>query len=370
MKKQSIVLASILKPVDDTRMLEKMGQSLAATGQWHVHIIGYTATPVAPNPDINFYMLGKYSRISWARVLAPFSVFAKFLALKPKVIIIGTHELLITAVLYKILSGAKLIYDIRENYYLNIISTNAFPLGLCHLIAWEVRLREWLTAPFVNRFVLAEKTYSIELPFLGNRFSIIENKCKLPQGFKRSSVPSGIKLLFSGSIDESTGVFEAIELAKQMHQANPSVKLTLIGYCALLSIRKRIMQAIEGHTFITVIGLTSLVPHSQILEEISAATAGLIFYPPSNHNQNRIPTKLFEYMACRLPIIYDEGATWKNLVINNQGGLAIDYKNPNSHLILNRLIEDRFYIKPTEELTWQSEEGRFLEVVNVSCYRY
>ena len=41
MKKQRIVLASVLKPVDDTRMFEKIGKSLAREPKYEISIYGY-----------------------------------------------------------------------------------------------------------------------------------------------------------------------------------------------------------------------------------------------------------------------------------------------------------------------------------------
>lgn len=41
MKKRRIVLASILKPVDDTRMTEKLGATLAQVEGNEVYVIGY-----------------------------------------------------------------------------------------------------------------------------------------------------------------------------------------------------------------------------------------------------------------------------------------------------------------------------------------
>jgi glycosyltransferase involved in cell wall biosynthesis len=365
MKKQSIVIASILKPVDDTRMFEKMGQSLASN-DWHVHIIGYPTKKTLSFPNITFHSLRNFTRISIGRVRAPFSVFKKLLAIKPTVVIIGTHELLVTAAIYKIIFKARLIYDVRENYFLNILSTHAFPKGIRHAIAFEVRFREWLTSPFISHYLLAEKSYKDELPFIGKKSIVIENKCKVPPNFKRAPPENGIRLLFSGTLDESTGIFETIELVKKMRCINPEVTLTIIGHCALPLSRKKILLATETCPFISVIGLDTLVPHSKIIEEIASTSAGIIFYPKSRHNQNCVPTKLFEYLAFGLPFIYDEDASWKHLADKSPHSIPIDFRSPNVADILKRLSEKTAVTEPAGDMTWQSEEGKFLGVLN-SC---
>lgn len=362
MKKQAIVIASVLKPVNDTRMFEKMGRSLAKTNQWQVYIIGFGETTSSGEPNITFQPLGSFSRISFRRIFAAIKVLSGLVRLKPDSIIVTTHELLLAALLYKLFTGAQVYYDIQENYFLNIRHTNAFPPWIRSPLAGGVRLLERVCAPFIKRFILAEKCYATELPFIDDRYTIVENKCQLPEWFKRKPDPDNIKLIFSGTIDVSTGVFEAIEVAKQLNAIDPSVHLHIIGYCARAEIRQQVLNAIVGLPFISTEGLDRLVDHKKILEELSQAHAGLINYPDQPHTQNRIPTKYYEYSACQLPIIYGHQARWGGLAMNVEAGLAIDFRNPNAKAILKDLKEKSFYSRPSTSSLWEIEENAFLTV--------
>jgi len=366
MKKQSIVIASILKPVDDTRMYEKMGQSLAATGQWQVHIIGFGERMSASEPDLVFHTLGVFPRISLARLLAPIKTLRKLFQIKPAIIVANTHELLSVSAIYRIFTGAKIFYDIRENYYLNIRNTNAFPFGIRFLISVFVRCMEWITSFFIHHFILAEKNYATELPFIGKKFTFVENKCKRPTEFKRNPVNDETRLLFTGTLDESTGIFEAIGLVKKLNALNPNVKLKIIGYCARPDVRKKILEATSSCSFITITGLGHLVEHKKIFDEISQATAGLIYYPPSPHTRHCTPTKLYEYLCCQLPIVYDLKTDWPSLITKCEGGIAIDFANPDLKEILKLLTEKKFYIHESGDASWQGEEERFLKTIEAS----
>src|SRR6478609_12121995 len=110
MKKRRIVLASILKPVNETRMFEKMGTTLANTGDYEVFIIGSPETVKTEYPNIRFSELSYFPRISLKRLIAPWKVFRKLQSIKPELVIIGTHELLVVAMLYRLTSSAKIIY--------------------------------------------------------------------------------------------------------------------------------------------------------------------------------------------------------------------------------------------------------------------
>lgn len=358
-KKPSIVIASILKPANDTRMFEKMAKSLIATGKWDVTIIGYGNT--FDLGEINMHSLGEFKRISFDRILAHLKALKFITRVKPKILIITTHELLNVAVTYKFFYGCKIYYDIQENYLLNLTSTSTFPPLIKYGIAYWVRFKEWLSKPFIHHYFLAEKSYVSELSFIGKKFSVIENRCWLPENFHRKSGTSGkLKILFTGTIDDSTGIWESIELCRKMFLLNDKVELRIIGYCAIECTRKLLLKEIQNHPFISFVGLDKLVSHEIILEEISGASAGIVYYPPSKHNKDRIPTKVYEYLACQLPVILDASASWKDLVISNQAGIAVNFQNSDAVLLLKRLQESTFYTKPVAESLWNSVEQAFL----------
>ena len=47
-KKSTVVIASVLKPVDDSRMYEKIGLTLAESGRYDVHVIGCAERKLYP----------------------------------------------------------------------------------------------------------------------------------------------------------------------------------------------------------------------------------------------------------------------------------------------------------------------------------
>ena len=125
-EKKKIVLASVLKPVNEIRMFSKIATSLAKAS-YDVSIIGYQPTGAFPKTPIHLYPIGIFHRLSIKRVFAPFHIFKHWLALKPDILIVSTHELLFWGVLTRLFLRTRVIYDVQENYYLNILHTSAFP---------------------------------------------------------------------------------------------------------------------------------------------------------------------------------------------------------------------------------------------------
>lgn len=365
MKKRRIVLASILKPVDDTRMFEKIGTSLSKVSDYEIFIIGYPGKGDSKSHQrIIQIPLKSFNRISLGRLWAPWQIMKIIYKVKPELLIVNTHELLIVGVLNRIFFGTQIIYDIRENYWRNILHTKVFPVPFRPFLAAWVRLKEILTAPFFHAFFLAEKTYVKELGFLRNRHIILENKMVVPDGFKRSVSGEKIRLLFSGTLAASTGVFEAITLAKKLHQVDSKTELTIIGFCALPSTLTEIKKEIAGLAFITLIGGDRLVPHDKILEAIGVSDFGIICYRQSHHIENRIPTKLYEYLACRLPIILHMQGPLVEICMPYSAALAVDFRNIQPAELLTKMNSTHFYSSEPVNVTWASEEPRLLKKVS------
>jgi glycosyltransferase involved in cell wall biosynthesis len=363
--KRKILFASVLKPIDDTRMFEKLGMSLNKAGGHEVFIVGYPSKEEPQETDsLYFFQHKRFDRISFQRLIVPFKVLKICYQVKPEVLIVNSSELLIVSVLNRILFGTKIIYDIQENYWRNILQTNAFPKLLRPFLASWVRLNEKATSPLFHWNLLAEKGYEKELNFLGKKYTVLENKLKLPIDFKRKPIPQKTTLLFSGTLAKSTGIFEAIELAKSLHRLDSTIELSIIGYCSLPLILSDIKAAIKNHSFITLLGGDTLVPHHEILEAIATADFGLIAYRISPHLENSTPTKLYEYLGCQLPILLQAHRPWVEMCKPYQASINIEYSNPDAERIIQQMRSSSFYTSPPSDVTWESEEIKLLNVID------
>ncbi len=381
-KKRRIVLASILKPVDDTRMLGKMGISLAQSGQYEVIIVGYPTSSIPSFPAVQFISSKAFPRISYKRVLAKWNVFLKVWKLKPDILIFNTHELLWPALLLKICLGTTIVYDVRENYYRNILHSGSFPLFVRWPLAFLVRFKEKLLAPSIDHFFLAEKAYEAEFRFHRSGWTVIENKGLTPalsggeggmqplsEGedssplLRRRVGGEALRLLFSGTLAESTGVFQAIAVAKELHRLDKSITLKIIGYAALKSTLEKIQNEIKENEYICLIGGNQLIPHHYILEAIHNADAGIISYPRSHHTKNSHPTKLFEYLSAQLPIVLERHWPWAEQYLQYQPFIFFDFSKPDYPTLLHELKTKQCYPRAPEDVTWASEQPKFLAIM-------
>ncbi|GAA0190398.1 hypothetical protein GCM10009122_51940 [Fulvivirga kasyanovii] len=350
-------------------MYEKLGLSLGQTNKYEINIIGFYVKKLPKAGNIKFHPLFKFKRLNISRLVAPLKCFKKYLQLKPKLIIINTHELLIVTILYKILFGTKIIYDIRENYFRNILYTNSFPYILRPLIAGYVRSKEYLSRLFFDHYFLAERQYEKEFSFSRGKSTIIENKYKpidlKTEDKKKTRNTPEINLIFTGTIAESTGVFECINFAKKLHKKDPSVRLKIVGYCSISATLNWLKKTIEHTDFIELEGGEKLVAHNKVLQAIREADFGVIYYPWNRSTMNTMPTKLFEYLGNQLPILLQNHQPWTELCSHYNAAVTINSESFNAEVILEKMKSKKFYtITPKEEILWISEEKKVLEIIS------
>ena len=95
-----IVVASVLKPVDDVRLYEKFALSLGQTNKYDINIIGFSTKNTPSQSNIKYYPIFKFRRMSIHRVLAPINYWICLRKLQPDLIIVTTAELLPVSCIY------------------------------------------------------------------------------------------------------------------------------------------------------------------------------------------------------------------------------------------------------------------------------
>ncbi len=365
MNKTKLLIASTLKPIDDSRMYEKFGVSLVKTNEYEVNIIGFASKNTLTHDSIHFYPHGPFGRMSFDRITSSLKTLKTYIKVKPQIIICNTHELLIVTSIYRILFGGRIIYDVRENYVKNIRNTNVFNPILRPFLAAYVRAKELITKPLFDGFILAERVYTKQLGFVPTHKSIvIENKFMPVEVAESESKTNSenIVLLYSGTISASNGIFEAIEITDQLHQIDSSIRLRIIGYCALRKDLKKLQEAITGKEYIELIGGDFLVPHHQIIQEIKKADFGFVLKKPNNGvNDDKLLTRLFEYSANRLPMIILDNPTWVRFCKEYDAALAINPSQLNPAHLLELMKNSKFYtVGQPEDSLWSTEEHKLI----------
>ncbi|MEM7108516.1 MAG: hypothetical protein AAF519_09850 [Bacteroidota bacterium] len=365
MSKTKVVLASVLKPVDDSRTYEKIGYSLSQTKKYDVNIIGFEAKNIDHIlPNINLYPAFNFDRLSFKRVTAQITCWKHYLKCRPDIIIFNTHELILVSIIYKIVFGVKICYDVRENYYRNIKYGKSFPTLLKVLLAGYVRAKEYLSRHWIDHYFVAEKNYEKEFIFTLGKSTVIQNKFQNLYGIKKATKRGYTQLIFTGTLGETTGIFQAIDFAKAMHKIEPTIRLRIIGRAAQKSTLNKIKKQIQHSPWISLVGGESLVSHRQIIKAISTADIGLICYPKNKSTLGSIPTKLYEYLALELPILLQRNPLWEEVCHPYNASLNIDFSTVDHKYLWLQIKTHKFYTSaPGLEVKWASEAVKLTEAL-------
>ncbi|TYZ06338.1 glycosyltransferase family 4 protein [Hymenobacter lutimineralis] len=376
---KTILLASVLKPVDDTRMYGKFARTLVGQPDVSVHVAGRSGPGHLPAPSgaIQQHSLFCGSRLSWARVRAQARYWDLLRRLHPTLVVVHAPELLPLTVLWQALGRKRqFLYDVRENYALNIRTQGVYPAWLRRFLAATVRGLENLAAARAAGVLLAEKSYAEELPFATPAHTLVlENKYQpapstVPAIAPRPWQPGQpLELLYSGTISELNGALDAIALAKALYQVWPQVRLTIIGFCQQPAFLLRLQQAIaEASDFVTLIGGAQPVPHAQILTTITRSHVGLLPYQEHPSTWRCIPTKLFEYLANGLPVLLPPNPAWVALVRQHHAGLTIDFRDlspASMRMLATRLQAGGFYPHGIpQEVFWDGEGQKLVSLLD------
>jgi hypothetical protein len=370
--KPKILIASVLKPVNDVRAYHKIGCSLAQTNKYDVNIIGFNSKKVLVNEKITTYPIYSFNRLSLKRLLAPYKFLIKAFKVKPKLLIVTTPELLQVSYLYKILFGAKLIYDIQENYYLNVKHSTAYSYAIKRMVLLKIRFTEWFSKWFVDHYFLAERIYANQLNFIRNRsYTLIENKVKTPIAYTpkfniKLTDNQYLRFIISGTLGESYGTIEGVLFYKSFRELYPNSSLTIIGYSASHAYFKDLLKHVHNDNNIQLISDDRPIEHNRIIEEIKKADIALLPYKIDANLKGRIPTKIYEYIAYNLPMLTPENSGWGELIQPINAGLTANFNNRKAKPILDDLQKMTFYTKSSSNhIFWESEEDKLLSTIKM-----
>jgi glycosyltransferase involved in cell wall biosynthesis len=372
---KKIVIASVLKPVDDVRMYEKFTQTLVENtdNQYEIHIIGALSTQsqaIKPPPSVYFHTIAHFHRLQFHRWLLGIYFLQKILQIRPNLFIITTPELLVAALLSKIRLGIPIIYDVQENYFRNILYQPTYSLVFRIPLALGVRFLEYLSRMWVDFYFLAEKNYEKEFSFSKNKSKIIENKYKADKQsfFKKTSknidYQSVLTFLYTGTISPTYGTLKAIHFIKKLKKYFPNSQLLIKGYCSNPQYRQLLEKSAEGCGFITLAISEIPIHHQEIIEAFTGADIALLPYLPNKSTENCIPAKLYEYIAHLLPMIMQKNPLWEEVCSPTHAALFIDFENFDAELLGELMVRFPFYKdSKTDFVWWESESQKLKQVI-------
>ncbi|MCS6795637.1 MAG: glycosyltransferase [Raineya sp.] len=359
---------AVLKPADDIRLFHKIALTFAEQG-FEIHSIGYQSDLSRQKVENNIYLypVFNFSRKDFKRLWAGWVILKYLCKIKPQVIVCGAVEILLFCVLYKFfqrLQGNKLhlIYDVQENYFLNVLYTQTYQRlsFFRYVLAYAIRWIEKICALAVDSFFLAEKCYEQELSFVRKSGLVLENKCLKPNTAKIES--KNVVFLLSGTLAPEYGLWKAIDFAKNMYQKNPEIILKIVGKCSRKNVFEQLLKLKSQYSFLQMEVSTSPVSYEILEQNFAKSTCWLMPYELNKAYRNRIPTKFYEAMAWQKWIIVQKNPAWENFFkeFKYPKVIWVDFEKPQiwQEIDFTKFSSESNY--QNSEIFWDTEKEKLI----------
>lgn len=274
----------------ECKTLEQAGHdvTLIAPADWKekvvdgVHVIGL--------PKI----VRRYQRIRlWRQIVSEVKRLA------PDIVHFHNPELLLIA---PYLRPAKLIYDCEECYAEATPLKIWIPRPLRYPLSRLVAFLEPILARRMDAIVVTVDSHATPFEKAMRPIVVIHN-FPLLNDFDLARCADEKTIIHLGSQTRVRGCSTIIEAIKLVVERVPEARLLLVGPFYEWEYEAEIRRLIAAYGLEKAVVLTGEVPYTDIPKWLAQANVGLIALQETEKFKTCIPTKLFEYMSSKLPVV-------------------------------------------------------------------
>jgi len=247
------------------------------------------------------------------------------LALKERARIYHFHdpELIPVGLLLK-LSGARVIYDVHEDYPASIRRSEWLPPLIRDIVASMFDVFERGMHYLFDHIIPA--TEHISTRFHRSKTTIVHNYPILQYFSDRTSVElprRGRRIIYIGGLSEIRGVRETVQAMEYIDEGLQA-ELKLVGGFH----NREFEEELRAMEVFSKVDFTGFIPYKEVQRHLCTADIGMVMYHPLPNHIEAMPVKMFEYMLMGLPVVASNFPLWKDIIEGNKCGLTADPMNP------------------------------------------
>jgi len=368
-KKIKLCHITTVHPVWDVRIFFKECVSAARFGYDTHLIVRHVQDELVDGVKINALPLEPAR--GWRRLVNMFRALKRALALKADIYQFHDPELLLIGMLLKVLTRAKIIYDVHEDIRQQTLGKSWIAPWLRRPIAFGLHALESLGEPFFDAIVVAEYSY---IPNFRNEPVVVYNYPILKHFPQPNGKSAGKNLIYVGAIRKKRGALDMIAAVELLSRRFPDVKLYLIGQFFPESLEREVRERIALAGLEKNVVITGRMNYAEMFGYLQRADIGLAVLHPDGNYVHSLPTKMFEYMMLGKPVVVSNFPLWDGIVREAGCGVTVDPLVPEDIAgKIAALMTDENRRKQMgengrravfEKYNWSSEEEKL-----ISCYR-
>jgi glycosyltransferase involved in cell wall biosynthesis len=241
----------------------------------------------------------------------------------------------------------KIIYDKHDIHKYDFIFDNLAFMADYILVASDLHMKRMLKK---HKNVEVIHNYSNFVRASKKEIS----KIRKGLGIKREET----LIMFQGSIIPEYGldmILRALQLVKK------NVKLLIIGWIKDKNYWKKCQRYFNDR--VIYLGPKN---YEEMKKFISASDIGVVLFQKTKLTEYGNPNKLFEFFACKVPVIVTDVSSLKTYINNGKNGFIIrNYKELAEAIekLTNKKLRENF-IRNLPKLSWETEFKKYLDIIN------
>ena len=281
----------------------------------------------ANNRKSKLKLLGNYLSFAFTGLINSFKVKNYDL------VIISSPPLFvgIIAIVLKRIKKCLILLDLRDIWPESVIALGGLKSK------WLLRLGKWLE----NLLYRSVDGYIFPVPGFINYFKkVFPDQLEKPMfnlmnGIDKEFINESLKLknedqkeftvLYSGNLGLAQGLEIIVETAELL--VDYPIQFRLIGS----GLKKELLINLAKSKKLNNISFENTIPRTQLIKEINKASVCLVPLKNNKLFRNAIPSKIFEIMACRKPVILGLKGEAAKIIDNNNCGIIVEPENPKEY---------------------------------------
>lgn len=321
--KPKVLIISSVHFWNDARIYYKEAISLAKQYRVELHAVG-TFQGISQGVEVKC-LPGQRSRL--ARVGNICRLLFRGLKSRPEVLHFHDPELIPVALLIKLLTGCKVIYDVHEDFPAAILSKFWIPALLRKPLAAIANLVEKNSSCFFDLLIFAESYYKEKFRRVKTRTIDIYNyPVQLNPDVNCPRLgEADIHLVYAGSLSKTRGALTMLKALALTDFKDKSFHFWILGPVRPAQLVQEMQEFIATHEKLQgCVTFLGFVPLETVYYYCSSAQLGLALLHPEPNYLRSLATKLYDYMSVGLPILASNFPDWAKLLAETQSGLTAD----------------------------------------------
>lgn len=265
-------------------------------------------------------------------------VYARFLRLslfeRWDAIHFHDFDLCLCAIVVRLLTWRKIVYDVHENYAEEVLVRAYIPYYVRRPLMYLVLAVEWIAARFLGRVVVVVPVQVERFKRWGCRsVTLVRNFA--PTSFApaaaitaRTPRPEDC-VLNTGSQTVDYGSLLVLAAAAELYRRGVPISIMGIDrFEGSPGLRERVFATIPGSA--PNYRIVPRIPPHEVGRYMDSAVIGLSVMLDTPNKRIAYPTKLFEYMAYGIPIIATDVGLQAEIIRESGAGILVPANDPNA----------------------------------------